>query len=165
MYHLSFGMYFLYAWCTRECCNRIGRTPICRDSMVNRMFCNTFPMRDYCIIHLSLRDQGKVYDLSFGRYFLYTWCTKECCNRLGRTPICRELLVNHMFRNAFPMRDYCIIHLSLGDKVKFYDLRFSMYFLYTWCTIECCNRLVVLQSAEILGLIICFAKEFPIHDN
>ena len=25
-----------------------------------------------------------MYDLSFGMYFLYTWCTRECCNRLGR---------------------------------------------------------------------------------
>ena len=38
--------------------NRICRTPICIDSMINRMFRNTFPMRDYCIIHLSLGDQG-----------------------------------------------------------------------------------------------------------
>ena len=43
---------------TRECCNGIGRTPICSDSMVNHMFRNTFPMRDYCIIHLSLGEQG-----------------------------------------------------------------------------------------------------------
>ena len=27
---------------------------------------------------------GKVYDISFGLFFLYTWCTRECCNRLGR---------------------------------------------------------------------------------
>ena len=59
VYDLSFGMYFLYTWCTTEYCNRIGRIPICRDSMVNHMFRNTFPMRDYCIIHLSLEHQGK----------------------------------------------------------------------------------------------------------
>ena len=27
-------MYFLYTWCTTEYCNRIGRIPICRNSMV-----------------------------------------------------------------------------------------------------------------------------------
>ena len=69
------------------------------------MFRNTFPMRDYCINHISLGSRGKVYDLSFGMYFLYTWCTRECCNRLGRTPICIDSRVNHMFRNTFPMRD------------------------------------------------------------
>ena len=42
------------------------------------MFRNTFPMRNYCIINLSLGDQGKVYYLSLGMYFLYTWCTSEC---------------------------------------------------------------------------------------
>ena len=47
-----------------------------------------------------------MYDLSFGMYLLYTWCTREWFNRLGRTPICRDTMINHMFRNAFPMRDY-----------------------------------------------------------
>ena len=27
-------------------------------------------------VHLTL-GRGKVYDLSFGMYFLYTWCTRE----------------------------------------------------------------------------------------
>ena len=141
MCDISFGMYFLYKWCTRECCNRLDRTPIYRDSVVNHMFSNTFPMRDYCIIHLSLGDRGKVYHLSFGMYFLCTWCTRECCNRLGRTPIYRDSMVIHMFRNTFPMRDYCIIHLSIGDQGKVCDLSFGMYFLYKWCTKECCNGL------------------------
>ena len=35
MYDLSFGMYFLYTSCTRELCNRFGRTPNFRDSMVH----------------------------------------------------------------------------------------------------------------------------------
>ena len=43
---LSVGMYFLYTWCTREWCNLFGRTPNCRDSRINHMFRNTFPMRD-----------------------------------------------------------------------------------------------------------------------
>ena len=47
----------------------------------------------------------KMYEVSFGMYFLYTWCTREWCNRFGRTPICRDSRVNHMFRNTFPMRD------------------------------------------------------------
>ena len=45
MYHLSFGMYFLYTWSTREWCNLFGRIPNCRDSMINHIFRNTFPMR------------------------------------------------------------------------------------------------------------------------
>ena len=43
-----------------------------------------------------------VYDLSFGMYFQYTWCTREGCNRFGRTPNYR---INQMFRNTYPMRD------------------------------------------------------------
>ena len=57
-----------------------------------------------------------MYNLSFGMYFLYTWCTREWCNRFGRTPICRDSRVIHMFRNTFPMRDNCILPLSLGDQ-------------------------------------------------
>ena len=48
-------MYFLYTWCTRECCHRLCRTAICRDSRVNHMFCNTFPMRDNRIIPYLIR--------------------------------------------------------------------------------------------------------------
>ena len=44
--YLSFGMYLLYTWCTREWCNLFSRTPNCRDSRINHMFRNTFPMRD-----------------------------------------------------------------------------------------------------------------------
>ena len=29
---------------------------------------------------------------------LYTLCTREWCNRLGRTPIYRDFRVNHIFR-------------------------------------------------------------------
>ena len=46
VYNLSFGMYFLYTWSTRDWLNRFGRTPNCRDSRINHMFGNTFPMRD-----------------------------------------------------------------------------------------------------------------------
>ena len=64
------------------------------------------------VVHLTagLLDLGvlfncKVYDVSFGMYILYTWCTREWCNRFGRTPNCRDSRINHMFRNTFPMRD------------------------------------------------------------
>ena len=43
--------------CTREWCNPFGRTRNYRDSRINQMFRNTFPMRDILIIPLSLRDQ------------------------------------------------------------------------------------------------------------
>ena len=36
----------LYMWCTRDWCNRFVRTPNCRDSRINHMFRNIFPMRD-----------------------------------------------------------------------------------------------------------------------
>ena len=39
--------------------------------------------------------RGRVYDLNFGMYFLYMGCTRELCNRLGCTPICRDSRVNH----------------------------------------------------------------------
>ena len=46
VHELSFGMHLLYTWCTRELCNRFGPTPNYRDSNINDMFRNTFPMRD-----------------------------------------------------------------------------------------------------------------------
>ena len=49
--------------------------------------------------------RGMVYDLSFGIYFLYTWCTRELCYLFGRTPNCRDSRINHIFRNTLPMRD------------------------------------------------------------
>ena len=36
-YYISFGMYILYTWCTREWCNLFGRTPNCRDSRINHV--------------------------------------------------------------------------------------------------------------------------------
>ena len=58
VYDLRFVMYFLYKSCTREWWNRFGRTPNCRDSRVNHLFRNTFPMPDNSIIPLSLGDKG-----------------------------------------------------------------------------------------------------------
>ena len=51
-------------YCTRDVqencaiCNLFGHTPNCRDSRINNIFRNTFPMRDISIIPLSLGDQG-----------------------------------------------------------------------------------------------------------
>ena len=70
-------------------------------------------------------------------------------------------MVNHMFRNTFPMRDYCII----SPKPRRPEVRCTTSALV--CT--SCTRgeqenaaigLVVLQSAVILGLFICFAIHF-----
>ena len=66
----------------------------------------------------SRKPGGKVYDLSFGMYFLYTWCTREWCNRFGLTPNCRDSIINHMFRNTFPMHDNLIIRAS---SVRWWD--------------------------------------------
>ena len=43
----------------------------------------------------------KLYDLSFGMYFFYTWCTREWCNRFGRTQICRDSRVNHKYVSQY----------------------------------------------------------------
>ena len=69
------------------------------------MFHNTFPMRDNWIIPLSLGDQGKGVRTQVLYVLLVHQGTRECCNRIGRTPICRDCRVNHMFRNTFPIRD------------------------------------------------------------
>ena len=45
-----------------------------------------------------------------------------------------------------------------------YDLSFGMYFLYMWCTRDCAIGLVLLQTAEIL-LLIMFRNTFPMRDN
>ena len=37
------------------------------------------------------------------------------------------IIVNHMFRNTFPMRNYCIIHLSLGD--QWLDVRPQVWYV------------------------------------
>ena len=67
-------------------------------------------------------------------------------------------MVNHMFRNTFPIRDYCMIHLSLGDQGVWFT---TSALVFTSCTRGVQENgaigLVVLQSADILGLIKCFA--------
>ena len=66
-----------------------------------------------------------------------------------------------MFRNTIPMRDILIIHLSIGDQ----GVRCTTSALVcTSCTPGVQQNAeigsVVLQSAEILGLIICVALHF-----
>ena len=103
-----------------------------------------------------------MYDLSFGMYLLYTWCTGEWCNLFGRTPNCRDSRINHMFRNTFPMLDN---KLNNTLKLKGPGVRCTTStFVCTYCTSgvqeNSAISLVVLQIAEILGLIICFAIHF-----
>ena len=57
-------------------------------------------------IHQGYVTRGKVYELSFAVYFLYTGCSREWLNRLGRTPICKDIRVNPMFRNKSFMGEY-----------------------------------------------------------
>ena len=118
MYDLSFGMYFLYTLCTRECCNRLGRTLIWRDSKVNQMFRNTFPIHDNWIIPLRLGDQVKGVPPQLWYVLLVHVVYKRMRNSSCSNPICRYSRVNHMFRNSFPMRDNWIIPLSLEDQEK-----------------------------------------------
>ena len=117
VYGLSFGMYFLYTWCTREWCNLFGRTPNCRDSRINHSY-----ISQYISYAWQLNDTPKprrpgvrcttsavvvlLVHVVYKRMLQSAWCT----------PIYRDSMVNHMFRNTFHMRDYCIIHLSLGDQ-------------------------------------------------
>ena len=46
-----------------------------------------------------------------------------------------------------------------------YVLSFGMYFLYTGVQENGAIGLVVIQTAEILGLIIMFRNTFPMRDN
>ena len=75
-----------------------------------RLWCITFGV---LVSQLNNTPKPKRSGLRCTMYFLYTWCTRECCNSLGRTPICRDSRVNHMFRNTC---DNWIITLSLGDQ-------------------------------------------------
>ena len=68
-------------------------------------------------------------------------------------------MVNHMLRNTFPLRDYCIIQPRRpGVRCTTSTL------VCTYCTRGvqeyAAIGLVVLQSAEILWLIIIFAIHF-----
>ena len=120
-----------------------------------------------------------VNDLSFGMYFLYTWCTREWCNPFGRNPNCRDSRINHMFGNAFPMRNntpkprrpgvrgvqpqlwyVLLVHVEYKRMVRRPGVRFTTSALVcTSCTCGVQENgsicLVVLQTVEILGLIIC----------
>ena len=145
---------FLYTWCTRRLCNRLGRTPICRDSMVNDMFRNTFPMRDYCIIQLSLGEQ----ELGVRRQLWYVlfshMCTRECCNRLGIL----WLII------CFAIHFLCVLLHNTSNPRKPRVRCTTSALVCISCTRGVQDDdtigIVVLQSAEILGLIICFAIYF-----
>ena len=100
-----------------------------------------------------------MYDLIFGLYFLYSWCTRELYYLFGRTPNCRDSRIIHIFRNTFPT-----------PKPRRPGVRCTTSALVcTSCTHGVQENgaiaLVVLQTAEILGLIICFENTFPMRDN
>ena len=93
-------------------------------------------------------------------YFLYTWCRRELCNRFGRTPNCRDSWNNHISQYI----SYAC-QLNNTPKPRRPGVRCTTSALV--CT--SCTRgvqengaisLVVLQTAEILGLITCFAIYF-----
>ena len=67
--------------------------------MVNDMFRNTFPMHDYCIIHLSLGEQ----ELGVRRQLWYVLFAHVVYKRKLQSAC--DSRVYHMFRNTFPMRD------------------------------------------------------------
>ena len=97
-------------------------------------------------------------DLTFGMYFLYAWCTREWFDRFGRTPNCKYSRINHIFRNTFPIGDNRIIPLSLRRPGVWCT---TSALVCTSCTLGVQENgaigLVVLQTAEIVGLVTCFA--------
>ena len=104
--------------------------------------------------------RGRFYDLSFGMYFFYTSCTSEWSNQPGRTPICRDSRVNPMFYTTFPMS-----HITTKPRRPRVGCTTSAL-VCTSCTRGVQGNVaivwVVLQSAEILGLIIImFCNTFP----
>ena len=68
------------------------------------------------------------------------------------------LCINHMFRNRFPMRDNRMIPLSLRDQRK--GVRPGLWYVHLEQVENGAIGLVLLQTAEILGLMICFAIHF-----
>ena len=147
MYNLSFGIYFLYTWCTRECCNLFGRTPICRDSRVNHMFRNTFP-------GVSCMTSALV-------------CTS--CTRCVQENAAIDLVVLQsadilVLIICFAIHFLCV-QLNITPKPWRPEVSCTTSALV--CTSftlgvqeNAVVDLVVFQSAEILGLIICFAIHF-----
>ena len=91
-------------------------------------------------------------------YFLCTWCTRECCNQLGRTPFCRDSRVNDN------VSQYISYAWKQNNTPKPWrpGVRCRTSALLWTSSTRCVQEnasigLVVLQSAEILGLMICFA--------
>ena len=107
---------------------------------------------------------GKVYDLSFGMYFLYTWCTRECCNLFGHTPNGRDSRIKHILQYISHTSQ-----LNNTPKPRRPGVRCTTSALVcTSCTCIVQENgaicLVVIQTAEILGLIM-FRNTFPMRDN
>ena len=153
-------MYFLYTWRIREWCNLFGSTPNSRDSRINHMFRNTFPMCDNWIIPLSLGDQVKVYTSAL----VCTSCTRgvqengALCLVVHQTAEILGLII------CFAIISYAW-KLNNTPKTRRPGVRCTTSALV--CT--SCTRgvqengalcLFVPQTAEILGLIICFAILF-----
>ena len=117
MYDLNFGIYLLYTWCTREWFNRLGRAPIYRDILINDMF---FQYISYAYLLNNTNNPGRPGVRCMTSALECTCCTRgvqeNYFNLLCRTPICRDTMINHMFRNTFPIRDYSIIPINLGDQ-------------------------------------------------
>ena len=109
-----------------------------------------------------------MYDLSFGMFFLYTWCKRELCNLFGRTPNCKDSRINHNY-----VSKYISYALQLNNTPK--PRRPGLTCTTSALVCTCCTRgvqengaicLVILQTAEILGLIIImFRNTFPMRDN
>ena len=94
-------------------------------------------------------------------YFLYTWCTREWCNRIGHIP---DFRVNHVSQYI----SYVLV-LKITPRPNWPGVRCTPSDLV--CT--SCTRgvqkngaigLVILQTTEILGLIICFTIHLSIEN-
>ena len=91
--------------------------------------------------------------------FLYTWCTREWCNRFCRTPNCRDCGINHNYVSQYISYAW---QLNNTPKPRIPGVRCTTSGLVcTSCTrgVQENGAIVVVkhQTADILGLIICFA--------
>ena len=159
LYDLTFGMYFLSTLFTRKRCNRLGRTPICRDSRVNDMFHNTFP--------LQLNNTPKPWRTGVRCRTSDLVCTSCTLGVQEKAAIGLVVLQSA----DIPVLIICFaihfLRVQLNNTPKPWrpGVRCTTSALvYTSCTLSVQENaiigLVVLQSAEILGLIICFAIHF-----
>ena len=101
---------------------------------------------------------GKVYDLSFGMYFLYMWCTRN--GAIGWVTLQTADILGLIICFAIHF-----LELNNTPKPRRQGVRCTTSaFVCTSCTrrvqVNGAIGLVVLEKAEILGLIICFAIHF-----